>query len=111
MGIERRVAQRLPVGFSVYYNYEPPSLVRRQTHVLNLSLVGVKAECYASLIPGASIAFHIITPEHRVMDVRGRVIYIEPDEQPPYRVGIQFTAINHLDQAILENELARLTAS
>ncbi len=111
MNMDRRLAERMPVNFSVRYNYESPSLTTPQTHVLNLSLVGARMECYAWLIQGASIAFHMITPEHHVVDARGRVVYIEPREQPPYHVGVQFTSLNPADRTILENELGRLHTS
>lgn len=111
MNSERRLAKRVPVRFSVRYNYESPSLAIPETHVLNLSAVGVRMECYAWLVPGASIAFHMITPEHRVMDARGRVIYIESHEQPPHHVGIQFTSLTPADRATLENELEQLQTS
>jgi len=105
MGAERRTAERVAVDFSVRYNYEPPSLTASNTRVLNLSRLGARMECYAWLIPGASIAFHIITPTHHVVDARGRVIYVEPREQPPYHVGVQFTALNPTDRSVLEHEL------
>ncbi|MBI5301824.1 MAG: PilZ domain-containing protein [Chloroflexi bacterium] len=111
MSTERRTVQRIPADFSVRYNYEPPSLMASQTRVLDLSLAGARMECYAWLIPGASVTFHLITPEHHVVDARARVVYIESRNEPPYHVGVQFTSLDAMDRATLENELGRLHSS
>lgn len=105
MSDERRSVARVPVNFSVRYHYEPPSLTAAQTRVLNLSQSGARMECYAWLVPGASVSFHIITPTQRVVDARARVVYIEPRAQPPYHVGVQFTALAPTDRATLHQEL------
>ena len=104
---EQRMSPRIPVRCRVSFYYLPPSLNPPVTHVINLSEGGACIEVPDPLIPGAAIAFQIITSDCHVVDVRARVAYIEPGKNPPYRVGVCFTRLSENDRALLAREIQR----
>jgi hypothetical protein len=105
--VERRVSPRIPVQCRVSFYYLPPSLNSPVSQVINLSEGGACVEVPDPLIPGASIAFLIITSDHQVVDVRARVAYLEPSKNPPYRVGVCFTRLSANDRVSLAREIQR----
>jgi hypothetical protein len=107
---ERRVSGRVPVDWVVKYYYEVPTANPRITRMVDLSEGGARLETFAPLIPGSSVAFQVVTPERHAIDVRAKVLYLEPRQQLPYHVGIKFTALSPGDRAILARELTRAVA-
>ncbi len=102
---ERRRAPRVTVHCPVQYFYLPPSNHVPPTQALDLSLYGARLETPDPLIPGAAIAFQIVTEDRQVIDARARVVYTLPPSAKFFRAGVCFTYLSDRDRAVLERVL------
>ena len=102
---ERRRAPRVTMHCPVRYYYLPPSVVVPATQVIDLSVEGACLETPTPLIPGAAIAFQIVTEDRQVIDARARVVYTLPPSAKFFRAGVCFTYLSDRDRAVLERVL------
>ncbi len=107
---ERRAFKRFPVSCKVSYFYLPPSSNPPTFQTLNLSLGGACVEAPEPLVPGSSVAFHLITPSRYAADVRAQVVFSKPAKPALYHVGVRFTTLSTQDRAILADEIERAAA-
>ena len=108
---ERRSSKRIPVKSNVGYFYLPPSSNSPTFHALNLSAFGACIEAPNLFVPGASLAFHWITPDQGVADVRAQVVYSKPVAGTLYHVGVRFNRLAERDQDILTRQIETYGAS
>ena len=105
---ERRSTQRMPVDCKVSFFHLPPSSNSPTFRALNLSLTGACIEAPTPFAPGAVLAFHLITPEHQVADVRARVVHTILCAPTLYHVGVRFTHLSADDHDLLARQLDRV---
>jgi hypothetical protein len=109
---ERRSSTRLPIDCKVGFFHLPPSPNPPVFHALNLSLTGACIEAPNLYAPGASLSFHLFTPDHRVADIRAQVVYSQTASSALYHIGVRFIHLAERDRNILvrqfENERAGL---
>lgn len=102
---EQRRMPRVKMRCSVRYYYLPPSAVVPATQVIDLSAEGACLETPTPLIPGAAVAFQIVTEDRQVIDARARVVYTLPPSAKFFRAGVCFTYLSDRDRAVLERVL------
>ncbi len=107
---ERRQFKRIPVPCTVNYYHLAPSPNPPVFHAINLSLGGACIEAPEPHVPGAVLAFYLITPSRRATDVRAKVIYFRAAQPELYYVGVRFTNLSPQDRTILAREIEHASA-
>jgi hypothetical protein len=102
---ERRTVERQAIDCQVGYFHLPPSLHSPIFRTVNLSRVGACLEAPTCYVPGAALSFHLITPDHRVADIRAQVVHVKWVTPELYHVGVRFTHLAPRDQDILAQQL------
>ena len=103
--LERRSSRRIPAQCQIGYFHLPPSVESATFRTLDLSASGACLEAPCSFIPGASLAFHLVTPDHQVMDIRALIVHTHPVDPTLYHIGVRFTKIAERDRVVLQHQL------
>lgn len=75
--------------------------------IVALSEVGSSLEMALPMAMGSECHLTLNLP-HSSVELRGRVVHLEarnPNEQPPWLVGVDFESIDAMDQALLQSFL------
>lgn len=102
---ERRSSKRISAQCKIGYFHLPPSGDSPTFRALNLSAMGACLEAPCSFVPGAALAFHLVTPDHQVMDIRAKIIHARPVDSALYHIGVRFTTVAERDRAVLHRHL------
>jgi hypothetical protein len=101
---ERRQSRRVPAHCPVQYFYTPPSAPA--AHTLDLSESGACLQAFDPLILGAGLSFLLLTSDRCIVDVRARVVHVQPGQDSPYHIGVYFTTISADGRASLAREIS-----
>ena len=81
--------------------------VLAEFRIVALSEAGASLEMEVPMAMGSQCDLTLSLP-HSSVDLRGRVVHLQaqnPNEQPPWLVGVDFESMNDMDQALLQSFL------
>ncbi|HJS56536.1 MAG TPA: PilZ domain-containing protein [Vicinamibacteria bacterium] len=100
---ERRRHQRLRIDGRMVGR----ATVLADFRIVALSEAGASLEMEVPMAMGSQCDLTLNLP-HSSVDLRGRVVHLQaqnPNEQPPWLVGVDFEAMDAMDQALLQSFL------
>lgn len=73
----------------------------------NLSKRGAKFESPDQVLPEEVCIFKFVTPDARVVEVQGRIAWVERDDAGGYHAGVAFRNLSPDEEYLLELQMVR----
>ena len=103
---ERRRSPRKSVTLNASVTH-PDTNQTIAVHTLNLSKRGALVESPDKIFPTEVCTFKFVTDDARVVEVQGRIAWVEQDSAGVYRAGVAFRNLSPDEEYLLELQMIR----